>query len=64
MIINSLLYTLQLHQIAGLEPNINAAFKLLSNSGRTMQHVQQQCSFWERLEAEIEDKLKTAQPVS
>ena len=63
MEINSLLCFLQLHQIAGLEPNFIEAFKLLADSGKTMQQ-EQQCSFWERLEAEIEDKLKTAQPVS
>lgn len=58
-----LLYTyVVLHQIAGLEPNFIEAFKLLADSGKTMQQ-EQQCSFWERLEAEIEDKLKTAQPV-
>jgi len=38
------------------------AFKLLANSGKTMQQPKQ-CSFWERLKDEIEDKLKTAQPV-
>ena len=57
-----LTFTSQLHQIAGVNPNILEAIKLLACSGKTMK--QQQRPFWKRLEEEIAAKLNTSQCVS